>query len=323
VEQPEPTLDELALLSAVSLSRRYYPQGLDWQRLVRPHLEGLRMSASLLNSFVRLAPTAEGAERYFTEGLLHMPGKPSVALEFGDLVHRFFEDWQNHVVLRQDTRPDALLARYLDEIGWLDFEAAELAQLRQRLQLIYERFMPLAAGVFRPDALAERWASAQLGEVPLTGKFDLLLPDAQAKSYTMFDFKTSKSDGKQKVDAALWRQLRFYKLLLERSPEFSGWTVGGAVDIFVDPTQVEGGHVEIPGPIDMSGVALGDLELLIEAVWRRIMDGDLDVSGFVESRQMAELTAASVYKSGDKRGQPKPPSRAEVEEAFERWLVEG
>ncbi|MCL2137143.1 MAG: ATP-dependent helicase [Coriobacteriia bacterium] len=326
VEKTEASAQSLLAQSEISLAERFYPYNSDWPLFVSPHLQDMQMSASLLNAFIQDSLGGLGAEGFFASSVLRLPEKPSVAVEFGNLMHRFFEDWLNHVVRSQDIGPKDLVQAYLEEVSWLDFEELEREQLRQRLRLVVEQFIPQAGGIFVAHAIAEKWAFTHLDDVPLTGKFDLIVPDQASKTLRVFDFKTGRNTGQQKIDAAQWRQLMFYKLLLELSPEYRGWTVTAAVDLFVDPTNVSGGNVSIPSPIDMSGLDLGVFKLLVKAVWQRLQSGDLDVSGFAESPQLAGLRAGSVYKSdskGGKKGDPKEPSSAEVEAVFEQWLIDG
>jgi hypothetical protein len=282
------------------------------------------MSASLLNQFLQVGSKTAQAEDFFARSILRLPSEPALALEFGDLVHRFFQDWLNLVVRARSMTQGELLERYAVAIDWMDFEAAERQNMQYRLRQIFEQFLPLAEGIVTPDAIAEQWGNAWFEGVPLTGKFDLLVPDASAKTLVVYDFKTSRSDERNKLDADQWRQLKFYKLLLEQSAEYQGWTVVGAVDLFVDPTNIAGGEVSVPPPISMVDLDLSEFKLLVKAVWQRIASGELDVSGFESSEQLAELRASSVYKSnsaGGRIGDLKPPSAVQLAEAFEQWLI--
>ena len=325
VQKMEPSIETLVKQSDISLNERFYPDEFEWDTFVRPHLDSQQMSASLLNRFLKYGLDEGGSQEFFAENILRLPGQPALALEFGDLVHRFFQDWLNHVVKSGLEQPEQLLQRYFELIAWMDFEQAEREQMRYRLQQIFEQFLPLAGGIFVADAVAEQWGNAVLDEVPLVGKFDLLVPDQAARTVTVYDFKTSQTDGKNKPDDDQWRQLKFYKLLLENSGRYAGYSVVAAVDLFVDPTNYSAGSLSIPEPIDMSAVDMVEFSLLVKAVWQCIQSGDLDLSGFESSEQMAALLARSVYKSdgvGHRQGDPKVPSKTEIVATLEKWLVD-
>jgi hypothetical protein len=293
---------------------------------MQPYLASLKMSASLLNDFVNYKNTCDGGlVGFVTKSLLRLPTKPSEALEFGSLVHSFMEDWLNHVVKAGDQSPEQLLADYREKIAWLDFEQVAREQMRQRFDAIYEQFMPQADALLIPSAQAEQWANAMLGEIPLTGKFDLFIANEETRQITIYDFKTGKADAQSTPTAEQWRQLRFYKLLLESSPKFQGWEVSAAADLYVDPTQVVGGNISLPEPIDLKRADLSDLKLLIQAVWWRIQRQDFDCSGFETSVQMQQLREGSQYKGagkGHEAGDQKEPNAADKQKAFELWLIE-
>ncbi|MDR3315292.1 MAG: ATP-dependent helicase [Coriobacteriales bacterium] len=310
----------------------YYPDDPDLLDLLRPHLDTLKMSASLLNSFVEyrapdadVGAAAQAGNVFILQRLLSLPEAPSDSLEFGSLVHAFMEDYLNKVLKTQAATVEQLLDEYTEHISWLDFEASTNEHLRQRLALIAERFLPVSGAYMTEGAQAERWVAAQLDEVPLTGKCDLLVFDDEEKAIKVYDYKTGAPPDKDTPAEDYLRQLRFYKLLIESSPEYAGWKVQGGADIFVEPSKNHGGGIVPPRFVTVSESELEHLRLLIRAVWYRIQSKLFDTSAFQTSTHLQAVRAACVYKSSSgphKVGDPKAPSRAELQPAYEQWLID-
>ncbi|MDR1013702.1 MAG: ATP-dependent helicase [Coriobacteriales bacterium] len=346
VRDVEPDVQDIVLQAQQGWEQRYYPSGPDLLALITPYLKDLKMAASRLNRFVEYragdpegaasAPADEGAAGldFILDSLLGLPTAPSYSLEFGSLVHSFMEDYLDHVVKAGDLDLAQLVRGCRERIDWMDFDAIDRERMRQRLDRVAEVFVPALGARLKARFLAEQWVSAELDGVPLVGKCDLLEFDDEARAVWVYDFKTGRPDaldeaGRPKEPSGAYRrQLQFYKLLIEHSAEYAGWTVRGVADLYVEPHRDLDGRLVEPLFVEASDEELEHLRLLIRAVWHRIQNGLFDTSAFEGSPQLAQLKAASVYASsakgegGHRKGDPKPPEHRKLQSAFEQWLID-
>jgi len=321
-----PILPEAAVIldqSEHCWKESYYPKDAETEALLFPHLSTVRMSPSLLNKFVEYEAEESKKTDFVLFRLLKLPMLPKISNEFGVKVHAFMEDYVNRVIKAKDTKVERLLEDYRREISFLDFDSLEKEPYVQRFDLIAEKFLPDFKVPFEMTVKTELWLNAKVDGIPLTGKCDLLAFDDEAKTIRIYDYKTGTPPQSKTPSSDYLRQLQFYKLLIKHSPEFDGRNVLGGADIFVVPTR-ESGYEKIDDPVfvEVPDTDLEHLRLLIQAVWGRIQNGLFDTSGFEASSQMEAVRVASVYKTGEKKGEPKPPGKAEIQEAFEQWLID-
>ncbi|MCL2339553.1 MAG: ATP-dependent helicase [Actinomycetia bacterium] len=304
---------------------RYYPSDISLTELIQPLLDDKKISASLLNQFVEYSAIADQALGFYHQQILKLPGPPVDALDFGTIVHDFLKDWVQLVWLHPSGQLPELVQKYQQRLAWLDFNQETIQALQQRLDQIVEVALPLLAQIVTPGAKSECWGNAVVDGVPLTGKFDLLLPDDSSHQLLIYDFKTGKNASDGQPTSAQQRQLLFYKLLLENSADFGHYQVTGAADFYLEATT--GPDQELPEPLLLQPNAqeLAHLRQLIQVVWWRLRRLDLDVSAFETSELLAELRAQTIYKSagvGHEAGAPKEPSLAEKQPVFEQWLIQ-
>jgi len=321
----QPPVEDIVAQSEQCWEDDYYPNDPQLLDLLRPHLDNLKMSASLLNSFVEYKKEGADKSAFIMGRILGLPQPPSENLEFGSIVHAFMEDYVNKVVKAQTATVGQLLEAYTRQISWLDFEQTTIEHLHQRLKAIVEKFLPAFGVGIPPSAQAEQWVSAHFDEIPLTGKCDLLIFDAETASIKIYDYKTGNPPNNATPGEDYMRQLRFYKLLIESSPEHAGWKVQGGADVFVEPSKNHGDALVDPHFFTVSEADLEHLRLLIQAVWHRIQNNLFDTSGFLESTHLKAVRAGCVYKSASgthKAGDPKEPSAKELQPAYEQWLID-
>ena len=149
--------------------------------------------------------------------------------------------------------------------------------------------------------------------MPLFGKCDLLLVDDDARTVQVVDYKTGQRRPEGEPDPEYARQLRFYRLLVENSPEYGGYRVVSCENWYVEP---ERGSGEMRGPVaaSVSDGEVAELTDLVNAVWHRICASDYDTTAFEESGLKAEAVANG--------GRSKDSRRRALQRAYERWLVE-
>ncbi|MDR1358889.1 MAG: ATP-dependent helicase [Coriobacteriales bacterium] len=305
---------------------------LSWQDAYLPRAEDLaqmparkKLSVSLLNDFVKYRGDSLDGAHFFTDTLLALPSKPSPALDFGNIVHEYLADYINQVLKAGSMTEQELAEEARDAISALDYPGEELDGLTQRFELFLGHFMPVFKPRLSPSARAEQSFDIMLDDVPLTGRADLLLLDSEAQTIALYDYKTGAARSPGAQGAAYKRQLQFYKLLIENTPEFSGWRVSGGADLFVEPDRKKDLALPEEEFLQVGEEELVHLRRLIPAVWYRLQHKLLDTSGFLQSQQLADLRADSVYKSNSgehKKGDPKEPGTEELQRAYELWLIE-
>ena len=280
-----------------SWQQRFYPDNHSLLEVIQNRLAERRLSASLLNSFVHFDTNdRRDGKAFVTEQAFRFPRAPVAALEFGTLVHSYLEHYVNRVIKAGDLAADDLLAQMHRQIDRLDFAPAELAHMHERLNLIAERFVVAIDSYLTGPVLTELQFIADVADVPLTGRVDLLLFNHSQKTIQVCDFKTGKPSSQS---ADYQRQLVFYKLLIENSGQFSGYTVSGGVDIYVEPDAVTGG-LERAHTAGIDDDSVEHVLQLAQAVWWRIRNADFDTSAF----------DASGWE------------RKQLQKAYEQWLID-
>lgn len=298
---------------------------IDWHeayRLDTPDLMALldvrrdvrHLSASALNTFVTYQPGCENSKSFPEKQVLRLPEKPAISLEFGTIVHAMMEDISNFVMGSQGTPIEAVIASHRQSVEWMDFPKTEIGLYLQRFDRICALFVPW---LLENAAGHRRVAEAKLeamtaGGTPLFGYLDLLLVDDEQKTVRIVDYKTGL---KHEVPAGYERQLRFYKLLVELSPQFEGYTVISMGDFYVEPEK-ETGELHPPFEVAATESEIRGLERLIDVVWKRIQAGAWDTSSFEQSER---YSAAVLEREG---ARTKKDGAAIMQRAYEEWLVE-
>ena len=272
------------------------------------------LTASKLNAFVTYEAGCVNSATFPEREVIRLPDVPNIVTEFGTEVHAMLEDVSN-LVLGADRCPlDQVIAAHRANIKYFDFPAGEVSQYLERYEAICETFVPWlverVAG-YRRVAEAELHAATAAGS-PIYGIQDLLLVDDAAKTVRIIDYKTGL---KHEVPTKYERQLRFYKLLVESSEEFKGYTVEAMGDYYVEPDKKTGELCE-PFMTTATAEEVRELERLINAVWARIRIGAWNTSAFEQSQlfEQAREQQDSCRNKKDKA--------AIMQQAYEQWLVE-
>ena len=270
------------------------------------------LSATALNRFVRYDDGDPSCARFAEEEVLRLPEAPSIALEFGSIVHAFLEDYVNHVSAGSGGAA-ALAASYRNEVSRMDFREEDVAQYLERFDRVASSFGPWSAGRMGGRVVTEVALSAVVGDgVPLFGKCDLLLVDDEAKTVRVVDYKTGQGYPDGRPEPGYERQLRFYRLLVEASAEFEGYRVVSCENWYVEPER-KTAQMREPVVALVTDDEVAALTRLIDAVWHRICASDYDTSAFEESAAKAEVLGRTKHK--------KDLGRA-LQTAYEQWLVE-
>lgn len=296
----------------------------DWHgsyRLDTPELIALldvrkdirHLSASSLNAFVTYEEGCANSTSFPERQVMRLPEEPKIYFEFGTIVHALMEDVTCRVLGPQGADLRETVEAHRKQVAWMDFSPSEVAHYLQRFDRICATFVPWlmehAAGYRRfPEV---KVSSATAAGTPLYGRLDLILADDATRTLRIIDYKTGfnrdLSDGYR-------RQLAFYKLMVESSPAFEGYTVVSMGDYYVEPDKGTG-ILCPPNEVSASVTEMHDLERLVDTVWERIRAGAWDTSAFEQSDLYREAHAS--------QGSCKNKAERErvMQQAYEAWLV--
>jgi len=221
-----------------------------------------RTLQSLTMSYTNLSKYLNCPLAFYYESILKVPFLKGEALAFGSAVHnaleRFFTEMKAHdrvFPAKED------LIRYFE--GYLYFEgeslpalayARRLEQGRKVLSDYYDRNIQLWPTLVEIEYKVPRY---NLEGVPVTGKIDKL--ELEGDTCTVVDYKTGDPDKSSKANTAppddkspnggdYWRQMVFYKLLLENAPD-SRWRVSMGLFDYVEPGRTSGEYRQIRVPV--------------------------------------------------------------------------
>lgn len=282
--------------------------------LLEPHTDVKHLSATALNNFVTYEPGCANSQHFPEKQIVRLPTAPTIQTEFGTIVHAMFEEIVNRMATDGEAAIETIEVEYRQQISWLDFAPEDVHRYSDRFERICHAFVPwLVEHVRGYRCITEaNMQCLTAGGTPLFGFLDLLLVDDAAKTVQIVDYKTGF--GKE-IPAGYHRQLKFYKLLVEASPEFYGYTVTSMGDYYVEPDKTTG-ELRPPFATTANAVDIAELEQLIDATWARIEHGAWDTSAFEQS-DAYELAIE------EQKGCRKKADKTEVmQRAYEHWLIE-
>jgi hypothetical protein len=207
--------------------------------------------------------------------LLHFPVAATVSMEYGKAIHETLE-WID-IYNKQHTGVPSLQQakqQFKKNIQHKRLETNELSLLIERATVSLKAYLQQRASTIDANNYAEynfRDEGVFIGDAHLSGKIDKLIVNRTNKTITIVDYKTGKSHARWERDARLhfYRyQLYFYKLLVERSHTFHGYSVNDAYLEFIDPDSE--GHIQ-ELHILFDAEELAKLESLIERVWHHVL----------------------------------------------------
>ncbi|HET6622446.1 MAG TPA: ATP-dependent DNA helicase, partial [Candidatus Saccharimonadales bacterium] len=249
--------------------------------LLEPVLKRYRLNASHLNSFLNV--TKGGPKQFLLDQLLHFPQAASSSAAFGLAIHEALRLAHDHFGATGEVQPqEDVTGNFLRELKSYQLADNEFDRLHGRGLKALSAYLDDKHTNFSGDQLAEVDFTSEdihLGDVRLTGKIDLMHVDRDAKTITVIDYKTGSAcsnwQGKtahDKIKMHHYRyQLLFYKVLIESSSRFAGYTVDRGVIEFVEPTD-QGTIERVELDYDQSEVEL--IKNLMTAVWQRIQTLD-------------------------------------------------
>lgn len=267
-----PTLETLDL--DWRMRHRHSLANANLQGLLKERLDAYILSPTHLNSFT--ATDYAGPEVFFFRTILRFPEAPTIASQFGNSMHDTMEWIQLAVNERRGLPP----TKEILEVFRRFMKIRKLPEEQEKIEIergerALSHYLVSRAGIFKPGDKAEQNFAHEgifIGEAHLGGKIDRLEIDKKAKEITIVDYKTGKPSERWGSDAKLYRykqQLYFYKLLIEKTPSYAGYTVKNARIEFLEPDENDR-ILQLELTYDQK--ELERTEKLICSIWRLIQE---------------------------------------------------
>lgn len=235
---------------------------------LRSKLETFELSVTALNHFL------EDPETFLRQDLLGLPQAKSATLAYGTAVHEGLRAWARHVRDTGESSQEALLQGFAHGITQREIltEKERERLLHMGNQALPRYFEARLAGPSPIIWSTEQKVSARLGDIRLKGLMDRIdLYQIDGAKVKVIDYKTGRpkteKDVREGGNGDLYRQLVFYKLLIEHSPQMLGYE---PVEFFLE---FVGERDEEPSSLAFTipETDARDLTALIERVWAKIL----------------------------------------------------
>lgn len=252
------------------------------RELLKPRVKNYKLSPTDLNSYTSLQ--YKGPQSFFENKILCFPGAYGPALTLGNIVHEGFNYIQDEINSGNTPNIDNIKKYAIERFSKYPLSEKDKEEILERFNQIFENFFENNLGEFKPGNIAEKNFSGvgvTIGNAVLTGKIDLIRIDSENKKITVVDYKTgsipfntktNKFDTNSTKIHEYTQQLYFYKILIENTPEFSGYTVEKGILEFIEPdkrTEKTYNFEVIFKPEEEER-----LKTLIQAVWVKIKSFD-------------------------------------------------
>ncbi|MBC7564945.1 ATP-dependent helicase [Candidatus Saccharibacteria bacterium] len=254
----------------------------DLMTLLKPSLETYKLSATHLNNFLDV--THGGPHMFLLGNLLHFPSTKSAAAAYGTAIHATLQQAHIHVVATGGQKPledvlhdfeTNLIKERLNPLDYTTYLQKGSEQLQTFLKEKYDTFTSTQKSELNFSA-----QEVYLEDAHLTGMIDVADINKLDKTMTVTDYKTGKAVTSwsttaeyDKIKLHKYRQqLLFYKLLVERSRDYSNYTVTQGQLAFVEPNRSN----EIATlSLSFDKDELERFALLVGKVWKHIIELDL------------------------------------------------
>lgn len=252
------------------------------QELLAPTLEKYKLSITHLNNFLDV--TRGGPQAFLINNLLRFPQAMSPSATYGSAIHKTLQHAHAHVAATKSQRPvEDVLRDFEQNLREQHLSEADFANYFQKGSDTLHAFLSQKYDSFSPTQKVElNFAGQQVmvGEAHLTGSLDLVDISTEDKTMIVTDYKTGKASyswtGKtdyEKIKLHKYKQqLMFYKVLVERSRDYSQYTVEKGCLQFVEPTS-RGDILNLED--SPTAEDCERFHKLIDVVWKKIMTLDL------------------------------------------------
>lgn len=262
--------------------------------LLDGRLASYQLSPTHLTNFIDLK--YGGPESFLLSVLLRFSSAPSIDACFGNAIHSTLEWIQNEVNTGHKQPSSKAAAQYA--ATYLAHEPLLPEQIAQQQRRAAETLAAYLGGQsFKKGNVAEMSFRSQgvlVGEVHMGGKIDLLEIDEAKKEIVVVDYKTGGAETSWKPETIKLHkyalQLYCYKLLVEGSVRYRGYTVTSGRLEFVEPDNDGQTHNLA---LNFEPSRLAEVRALLAAMWQRVQSLSFpDTSGYGDT-----LTAIKQFES--------------------------
>jgi DNA helicase-2/ATP-dependent DNA helicase PcrA len=251
--------------------------------LLADRLKQYQLSPTHLCDFIDIVNS--GPKTFFLKTILRFPQTPHIEAQFGNAMHETLE-WLHHATKQGGITPNnaTIHKRFEQQLRAKRLSEHDTNLYLQRGTAALSAYVTQRAHTIAPGNVVEysfRNEGVFVGDAHLAGKIDKLIIDKEQKTIVVVDYKTGKSYQRWSHEVKLHKykhQLYIYKLLVEGSHRFKGYTVTDAYLEFVEPDE-DGVIQELHLAFDESEIK--HTRALIQAMWQRLQSLDLpDVSSY-------------------------------------------
>ena len=257
------------------------PESISLKNLLSPQLANYQLSVTHLTNFLDV--TRGGPHMFLLQNLLQFPQAMSPAASYGSAVHQTLQRAHTYFSKNNARQPvEDILHNFETSLEDKHLAPSDFEKYLQKGSQDLQTFLAARYDTFNVAQKVELDFASQhvkIDDAHLTGKLDLvdINPD---KTMVVSDYKTGKPSatwtGKsdyEKVKLHKYKtQLMFYKLLVENSRDWHGYSVDSGVLQYIEPSS---GGDNIMLTLDFETSEQERLKLLINAVWRHIIDLNL------------------------------------------------
>jgi len=268
-----PSLDALTLDWT---SRHLSYQDAPLRQLLSDRIKSYQLSPTHLTHFIDLK--YGGPESFLLSTLLRFTGAPSIESSFGNAIHETLEWLQNELNLGKKVPSIKAAIAYAEKyIAHEPLTPEQIAQQQRHAAETLETY--LAKRAFHKGDVPEmsfRGQGVLIGDVHMGGKIDLLEIDEAKKEIVVVDYKTGTPEERWKPETIKLHkyalQLYCYKLLVENSIKYRGYSVTSGRLEFIEPDSDGELHSLAltfePGRLD-------DVRSLMSATWAAVQSLEL------------------------------------------------
>ncbi len=244
--------------------------------LLQNRLDNYKLSPTHLNSFIDLEHG--GPQVFLMNTLLRFPQAPSSSGQFGNAIHETLE-WLQIGLNKTGKLPplNSTLEHFTKLMSSKHLSKNDTSLLIERGTHALSSYLAQKADTFKPSDQPEVNFSGEgvlVGDAHLSGKIDKLEIDKQAKTIVIVDYKTGKPHNKWESSLKLHKykqQLYCYKILIESSHSWAGYTVAGERLDFIEPD--ENGQI-YSLELRFNQTEFAEVKELLQAMWHLIMRFD-------------------------------------------------
>ncbi len=214
--------------------------------------------------------------RYFYTNLIRIPEASSFALMYGNAVDRALQEYFDAYVAGEKKSKEHLVQLFERFLQHQPMQSSELEAGRARGRKALEGYYEKYHTTWHPRILNQlKIPAVEIGDgIILNGKIDKVDMNSDG-SVIVIDYKTGKPKSRAHIvgsvkdgDGNYFRQLTFYKLLLDRWQDGTYKTHTGVID-FVEPDDRGKWHREV---FELSSSAVQELEESIVSVAHEIRE---------------------------------------------------